>query len=64
MLGLDLALGDCRLVPVVEVFQVFLQRQACLAMVPADAAARALGNLVLGQHLREVQMREVIGFGL
>src|SRR3546814_19688888 len=54
---IDLSFGDGRLVPVVEVFQVLLQRQARLSAVAFDTAARALGNLVFRQHLSEVQMR-------
>src|SRR3546814_4695135 len=60
---IDLSFGDGRLVPVVEVFQVLLQRQARLSAVAFDTAARALGNLVFRQHLSEVQMREVVRVG-
>src|SRR3546814_15878001 len=60
---IDLSFGDGRLVPVVDVFQVLLQRQARLSTVAFDTAARALGNLVFRQHLSEVQMRAVVRVG-
>src|SRR3546814_19828276 len=57
---IDLSFGDGRLVPVVELFQVLLQRQARLSGAGVDTVACGLGHLVFRSNLSDVTTRKAV----